>query len=171
VYYHDGTSCYRSPFAYPPLIAAVDRYSLTFAAGSGATTVDVISSELGSLSPSTSLVTIQIGGNDVGFLAIITDCAAFYFPCQNAINTANSFIQNTLPGLLDKTYSDIRAAAPRAEIVVLGYPLHPRSAFSTHDLCTASPWLNNVTLPVIRSFHPKIAGEVALARLIEAALP
>src|SRR5579871_4843180 len=93
VYYNDGTSCYRSPDSYPPLVAAADGYSLTFGACSGATTATVISSQLGSLSSATRLVTIQIGGNDAGFTNVIEDCAAYYFPCQGAINTANSYIK------------------------------------------------------------------------------
>lgn len=121
-YYNDGTSCQRSPDAYGPLIAAARGYVLSFEACSGATTADVISSQLGPLSGSTSLVTITIGGNDAGFSTVLTDCAAFYFPCQGAIDSANSFIQNQLPALLDTTYSDIRSRAPAAHVVVLGYP-------------------------------------------------
>lgn len=216
VYVNDGTSCDRSPDAYAPLVASADGYALTFSACSGATTATVIASQLGSLSGSTSLVSLQVGGNDAGFTTVIEDCAAYYFPCQGAINTANATIENTLPGLLNTTYTDVRADAPNAKVVVLGYPLlftaagatcgfnvltsshekalnqtaalldgvianaasahgftyvDPRSAFSTHELCSSSPWLNNVTLPVIKSFHPNIAGEADLAKLVEGVLP
>ncbi|HWF26671.1 MAG TPA: SGNH/GDSL hydrolase family protein [Solirubrobacteraceae bacterium] len=121
-YYNDGTNCQRSPDAYGPLIAAARGYALSFDACSGAKTTDVNSSQLGPLSATTSLVTITIGGNDAGFSTVITDCAAFYFNCQSAINTANAFIQNQLPALLKTTYSDVRARAPAAHVVVLGYP-------------------------------------------------
>ena len=121
-YYSDGTNCQRSPDAYGPLIAAARGYALSFDACSGAKTTDVNSSQLGPLNGTTSLVTITIGGNDAGFSTVITDCAAFYFNCQSAINTANAFIQNQLPALLDTTYADIRARAPAAHVVVLGYP-------------------------------------------------
>lgn len=53
---------------------------------------------------------------------MILNCAAYYFTYQSSINTANSFIQNQLPGLLDTTYHDIRAGATGAHVVVLGYP-------------------------------------------------
>jgi lysophospholipase L1-like esterase len=121
-YYSDGSSCQRSPDAYGPRIAAARGYALTFEACSGATTADVNSSQLGPLNGATNLVTITIGGNDAGFSTVITDCAAYYFPCQSAIDSADSFIQNKLPALLDTTYSDIRARAPSAHVVVLGYP-------------------------------------------------
>lgn len=122
VYYNDGTSCDRSPDAYGPLIAAARGYALNFQACSGATTSDVIANQLGALSSTTSLVTITIGGNDAGFSTVIEDCALWYFPCQSAINNADSYIQNTLPGLLNTTYGDIRSHAANAHVVVLGYP-------------------------------------------------
>jgi lysophospholipase L1-like esterase len=122
VYYNDGTSCQRSPDAYGPKISAARGYSLTFEACSGAKSTDVNANQLGPLSSTTNLVTITIGGNDAGFSNVILNCAAYYFRCQSAINTANSFIQNQLPALLDTTYGDIRSRASHAHVVVLGYP-------------------------------------------------
>jgi lysophospholipase L1-like esterase len=121
-YYNDGTNCERSPYAYGPLIASARGYALTFEACSGATTADVISSQLGPLNSSTNLVTITIGGNDAGFSTVITDCAGWYYNCQSAIDNADAYIQNTLPGKLNTTYGDIRSHATTAHVVVLGYP-------------------------------------------------
>ncbi|HET9102471.1 MAG TPA: SGNH/GDSL hydrolase family protein [Solirubrobacteraceae bacterium] len=122
VYYSDGTSCERSPDAYPPKISAARGYALSFQACSGAKTGDVNSSQLGPLSATTNLVTITIGGNDAGFSNVIVNCAAYYFTCGSAINSADSFISNQLPGLLNTTYGNIRSHAPNAHVVVLGYP-------------------------------------------------
>jgi lysophospholipase L1-like esterase len=122
VYYNDGTSCQRSPDAYGPLIASQRGYALNFQACSGAKTTDVNNNQLGPLASTTNLVTITIGGNDAGFSNVIVDCAAWYFPCQSAIDNANSFIKNQLPALLDTTYGKIRARATTAHVVVLGYP-------------------------------------------------
>jgi lysophospholipase L1-like esterase len=121
-YYNDGTSCDRSPYAYPPLIASARGYALTFEACSGAKTTDVINNQLGPLSSTTNLVTITIGGNDAGFSNVMLNCAAYYFTCQSSIDSADSYIQNTLPGQLNTTYADIRARATTAHVVVLGYP-------------------------------------------------
>jgi lysophospholipase L1-like esterase len=121
-YYNDGTSCQRSPKAYGPLISAARGYALNFQACSGAKTTDVNSNQLGPLNSTTNLVTITIGGNDAGFSNVIINCAAYYFPCDSAIDSANSFIQNQLPALLDTTYNDIRSRATHAHVVVLGYP-------------------------------------------------
>jgi lysophospholipase L1-like esterase len=114
--------CSRSPAAYGPKIAAARGYALSFKACSGATTGDVNGKQLGTLSGTTNLVTITIGGNDAGFSNVILNCALYYFTCGGAINGANSFIQNKLGPLLDTTYNNIRSRATSAHVVVLGYP-------------------------------------------------
>src|SRR6201999_4580920 len=61
-------SCSQSPNAYPALWAKANApASFTFAACSGATTTDVINTQLSSLSAATTLVSITIGGNDAVF--------------------------------------------------------------------------------------------------------
>ena len=122
VFYEESGSCKRSPEAYPPKVASQKGYTLSFQACSGAKTTDVNSNQLGTLSSSTALVTITIGGNDAGFSNVIVNCALYYFTCGSSINEANSFIANKLPGLLDTTYNDIRSRATTAHVVVLGYP-------------------------------------------------
>jgi lysophospholipase L1-like esterase len=120
VFYNE--ECSRSPEAYGPKIAAARGYTLSFQACSGAKTGDVNSKQLGTLGSGTSLVTISIGGNDAGFSNVILNCALYYFTCGGAINEANSFIANQLPGLLDTTYNNIRSRATTAHVVVIGYP-------------------------------------------------
>ncbi len=122
VFYNEEGGCQRSPEAYGPKIAAARGYTLSFQACSGAKTTDVNSKQLGTLSSSTALVTITIGGNDAGFSNVILNCALYYFTCSSAISEANSFIANQLPALLDTTYNNIRAKATTAHVVVLGYP-------------------------------------------------
>ena len=122
VFYSESGSCKRSPEAYGPKVAAAKGYTLSFQACSGAKTTDVNANQLGTLSSSTSLVTITIGGNDAGFSNVIVNCALYYFTCGSAISTANSYIANKLPGVLETTYKNIRAKATTAKVVVLGYP-------------------------------------------------
>src|SRR5262249_5882406 len=122
VFYSESGSCKRSPEAYGPKVAAAKGYTLSFQACSGAKTTDVNANQLGTLSSSTALVTITIGGNDAGFSNVIINCALYFFTCGGAISEANSFIANKLPALLDTTYNNIRAKATTAKIVVLGYP-------------------------------------------------
>ncbi|HST33714.1 MAG TPA: SGNH/GDSL hydrolase family protein [Solirubrobacteraceae bacterium] len=121
-FYEESGSCKRSPKAYGPLVAAAKGYTLSFQACSGAKTTDVNANQLGTLSSSTALVTITIGGNDAGFSNVIVNCALYYFTCGSAISEANSFIANKLPALLEATYKKIREKASTAKVVVLGYP-------------------------------------------------
>lgn len=117
-------SCARSPSAYPALWAkAHSPASFTFAACSGATTSDVIKSQLSSLGASTTLVSITIGGNDVGFAHIMETCVLeSTSSCESVIAAAEKYASDTLPGLLDTTLADIRQHAPNAKVVVSDYP-------------------------------------------------
>jgi lysophospholipase L1-like esterase len=121
-FYEESGSCKRSPKAYGPLVAAAKGYTLSFQACSGAKTTDVNANQLGTLSSSTALVTITIGGNDAGFSNVIVNCALYFFTCGSAISEANNFISTKLPGLLEATYKKIREKASTAKVVVLGYP-------------------------------------------------
>jgi lysophospholipase L1-like esterase len=120
----ESGSCGQSSQAYPALWAAANSpASFTFAACSGATTSDVISSQLSSLSSSTTLVSLTIGGNDVGFSSIMETCVLeSTSSCESAVSAAESYANNTLPGQLDTLLSDIHSDAPNAKIVVLDYP-------------------------------------------------
>jgi len=122
VFYSESGSCKRSPDAYGPKIAAAKGYTLSFQACSGAKTGEVIEKQLGTLSSSTNLVTITIGGNDAGFSNVVINCALYFFTCGSAISEANEYIAKKLPGVLETTYKDIRAKAASAEVIVLGYP-------------------------------------------------
>lgn len=115
--------CGRNTYAYP-YVAASSRPNthLTFVACQGAVTGDVRSSQVGSLSSATDFVSITIGGNDVGFSDLIFNCAgSFSFNCGAAVEETKRKIREELPAKLDATYRDIRAAAPAATVVVLGY--------------------------------------------------
>jgi lysophospholipase L1-like esterase len=122
VFYEETGGCKRSPDAYGPKVAAAKGYTLSFQACGGAKTTEVNEKQLGTLSSTTSLVTITIGGNDAGFSNVIINCALYYFTCGSAIGEANEFIAKKLPALLETTYKDIRAKATTAKVVVLGYP-------------------------------------------------
>ena len=116
--------CKQSFYAYPELIAQQrPSTSLVFAACSGAKTGDVLSRQVSSLTSSTAIVTITIGGNDAGFSEVITQCALPWpFSCNSNITNAQSYIRNTLPGLLNSVYASIGSHAPSARVIVLGYP-------------------------------------------------
>jgi len=138
-YIADGTSCQRSTYAYPSLIAAARGYALNFRACSGARIADVTNTQLSALSASTSYVTISVGGNDAGFADVLTTCALPWWAsdCNGAINGAQSYISNTMPGQLGALYAQIRSRAPSAKVVVVGYP----RIFNSED-CNAATWFS-----------------------------
>jgi len=123
-YYSSSGSCDRSPNAYPALWAAANSpASFTFAACSGAKTTDVINSQMSSVTSSATLVSLSIGGNDAGFTSIMETCIlSSTSTCESHISTAEQYVSTTLPGLLNTVLSDIRAKAPSARIVLVGYP-------------------------------------------------
>ncbi|MER7764388.1 SGNH/GDSL hydrolase family protein [Streptomyces sp. NPDC097619] len=116
--------CKRSTKAFPVLWKnAHSPGTFAFTACSGARTGDVTAGQLGPLDSGTDLVSITIGGNDAGFADVMTTCVLqSESTCLNRINQAKAYVDGTLPGKLDAVYRAIRAKAPAARVVVLGYP-------------------------------------------------
>ena len=122
--YYDS-NCQRSVYAYPYLLHnAHPSWTFVHAACSGAKTGDILSSQIQSVTSDTNWVTYTIGGNDAGFSSVITTCAepSWLGDCNSAVNNAQSYIQNTLPGRLDQVNSAIKSHAPNAKVIVLDYP-------------------------------------------------
>ncbi|WP_289018264.1 SGNH/GDSL hydrolase family protein [uncultured Ornithinimicrobium sp.] len=116
--------CYRSPYGYPALLASSQQLALDYQACSGATTADVHANQLGTLTDATAYVTMTIGGNDVGFADVITECAlpGWLSNCYGEIDRSRTILNGELPGRLDALYGDIRSRASQATVVVAGYP-------------------------------------------------
>ena len=142
--------CDQSTSSYPHLVAQSLRLDLTDMSCSGATIADLSAAQLtgdGSnpaqlspLSTATRLVTLGIGGNDIGWSAIITRCteldlvpvlipgraAAGSTPCQDYYTSggADQIRQKTqaAAGQLADTLAQVRHRAPHARVYVVGYP-------------------------------------------------
>jgi lysophospholipase L1-like esterase len=123
-YTSSSGSCLRSTLAYSQLWAnAHSPASYVSVACSGAKTTDVNANQLSALNSSTTLVSISIGGNDVGFAGVMEDCVLYgTSTCVSEVNAAENTAQTQLPGWLDTTYNGIRARAPYAKVVVVDYP-------------------------------------------------
>ena len=133
-YISSSGSCDRSTRAYPEQWADANApASFISVACAGATTADVRGSQVSALSASTTLVSITIGGNDAGFSSIMETCVlSSTSTCLKAVSNAEAFVNTQLPALLNATLQAIRAHAPAAKIVVLGYPeLYDLSRSST----------------------------------------
>jgi lysophospholipase L1-like esterase len=117
-----SSSCRRGVFAYPWLVAQQrPGTSLTFVACSGATTADLMASQIGSVTATTNAVTVTIGGNDIGFADLIVQCTLG--ECSAALDSTRATIATVLTPRLDAVYGAIKSrAAPAARVAVLGYP-------------------------------------------------
>jgi hypothetical protein len=122
--YYD-TTCQRSVYAYPYLLSQQRANTqLVFAACSGAKTSNVLNTQVASLTSTTGIVTITVGGNDAGFSSVVTECAKpeWASVCDTRVASAQNYIRNTLPGQLNQVYGQIKTRSPSARVVVLGYP-------------------------------------------------
>ena len=131
-------ACLRSLRNYPHVIAAATGAQLTDVTCGGADTTDYataqypgVPAQLAALSRDTQLVTMTIGGNDSGvFINSVVQCAAAGAstlgqgsPCKDRYGTSfTDTVQHTTYPALVQALRAVRAAAPRAEIAILGYP-------------------------------------------------
>lgn len=116
--------CRSSAASYPAVFTGESGIHLvTNAACSGATTSDLLRKQLIALDDRTDLVTVSVGGNDLGVAAIAADCAAGKAAsCRSQLTSALSLL-NVLPERLATVYDAILQAAPNARVVVTGYAL------------------------------------------------
>jgi lysophospholipase L1-like esterase len=149
-------TCRRAPHAWPRRLAARLELAAVSFACSGATTDHVARSDPGRRQRErrtaqlerlagvldASLVTITIGGNDLGFAGVLTRCVlarcdrprrrgrAAELEDRRALDARLTRLRRILPGL----YARLRAAAPHGKLVVVGYPrIFPRRPQATCD--------------------------------------
>ncbi|MBF4994043.1 SGNH/GDSL hydrolase family protein [Arthrobacter gandavensis] len=134
-------SCGRTAEGYPALLDALRKVELdadvTCAGATASSTpppapsgpVDLpeqIASlqAAGSIDRNTDLVTLTIGGNDVRFTEVVASCAGPEIPatCAPALAAAQAYAETTLAPQVRQSLEQLRALAPRAELVLAGYP-------------------------------------------------
>ena len=126
------SACKRSVYAYPYLFMQKHPgTSLAFAACSGAKTSDLLATQIQAVTSATTLVTLTIGGNDIGFSNLIYQCTLS--DCSAALDNTRANLESTLGALLDGVYNTVKSrAAFGAKIIVLGYPrIFSASCFGT----------------------------------------
>lgn len=103
--------------------------------------------QLDALDPTTQLVTVQIGGNDIGYAELATNCATLTplgTPCRARYAGSGedeiSYRIDRTRGNVEAVLADIRRRAPEARILVLGYPsLLPEGAQGCWPFMPYSP--------------------------------
>ncbi|MFJ4786533.1 SGNH/GDSL hydrolase family protein [Streptomyces sp. NPDC088794] len=130
-------NCLRSSKNYPSLVATSLKATLTDVSCSSATTAEMTAPQgtappqFDALGRSTKLVTLTIGGNDIGFSTIIGTCATVSAtdlagaPCKAKYNEGGTdgvqdAVNATAPKVAE-VLRDIKKRAPHARVVVVGY--------------------------------------------------
>jgi lysophospholipase L1-like esterase len=131
--------CLRSVNNYPHLVAGRTGAQLTDVSCSGAQTRDFAAPQTvqggqnppqyDALGDGTQLVTVGIGGNDIGFGEIVQSCVSptpFGTPCRDRW-TAGGTDQlaariDDVAGRLDEVLDEIHDRAPGARVLIVGYP-------------------------------------------------
>jgi lysophospholipase L1-like esterase len=131
--YNGASGCYRSTNSYAYLLGSGVPTPKMIAC-SGAVTANIDKTVQSSSVPGTqlnqllgdprgnTLITITIGGNDVGFSSELTKCITSLTSCKSDQSTIAQKI-TTLQSRLLQVYKELRTAAPGADIVIVGYPL------------------------------------------------
>ena len=129
----DTNGCHRSELAYAKLLDEAPGLNLDlqeFVACSGATTADVRNTQVGgvtqldALNEDVDIVTVTIGGNDIGFRDFATACVVT-FSCDTSsqYQDAVDSIANQLPNNLDALFGAIQARiGSQTRVLVVGYP-------------------------------------------------
>ncbi|WP_022886319.1 SGNH/GDSL hydrolase family protein [Glaciibacter superstes] len=191
-----AAGCFQADANYPHLVAAELGLALTDATCSGAVTANIIdlpqNTGLGvapiqseALSASTDIVTVTIGGNDLGFAAVAQSCAALSAtgPTLTGLDSCKAFY-NPAPGVdillnrladpvtaaIGAAYADIHAKAPNAKIFVIGYPaVAPNEANIPEGGCFTSA-IGTGQPPFPENAYPFTDIDVPYLHSIESAL-
>ncbi|MEV4398647.1 SGNH/GDSL hydrolase family protein [Nonomuraea sp. NPDC049607] len=174
--------CWRSDRNYAHLTAqAIGAATFRDVTCSGAKTRDMYNSQgtdLGSVAPQldalsadTTLVTVQIGANDVGLTGFIEDCLNLLPPpvgdaCNDdyIVDGQDSWRVKTdaLRPKLTTLVNDIRARSPRARIFMVGYATYapPNGCYPTVPIIKADA---NYIRATLQYFNRMLAEQAAAA--------
>jgi hypothetical protein len=173
--------CLRSTRNYPHDAAAALGLSLTDISCSGATTANMANPqatsdgtnppEFSALSSSTRVVTVGIGGNDIGFISILENCAALtpWGPTKVGTTCKAHYDPNgndTLAAQINATGPKVGAVlqgvhqrAPGAKVFVVGYPdILPPTGSSG---CWPKLPLTNADVPYLRQVELNLNAMLA----------
>ncbi|MBB5850106.1 SGNH/GDSL hydrolase family protein [Amycolatopsis umgeniensis] len=158
-------ACGRSTKNYASLVAARRGLALTDVTCSGATTANILTAgqagqppQIEAVTPDTRIVTITIGGNDVGYVGSL-----FTYGCQNtggancgqvdqgAVRTALTTVHEKIGAVI----AAVHRRAPRARVLVVDYlTIVPR----TRPACDGVP-----LTPAQLDFEREVADKLAAA--------
>jgi len=156
--------CHRSANAYSQVLGDDNDFAggVTFTACSGSVITDLSNpnhKETGedpqydALDEDVSLVTMSIGGNDLGFADVVKDCivngeggVGFIATCQEKHDDRIAELLPQLQEQLVAEYLKIKELAPNARVVIIGYPQlfvdNPSDSFGNLLFAEDQEWMN-----------------------------
>jgi lysophospholipase L1-like esterase len=168
--------CLKSDHNYAHLAAPGIGLTLRDASCSGATTVDMTSPQnvepdgpnppqFNSLDSSTTVVSLTIGGNDIGFSEVAQSCITlnpFSHPCLDkydagGVDQLKARIEATAPKVA-AVLGGIKSRAPAAKIYVVNYPaIFPETGFG----CWPQMPIGFNDVPYLRSTEQRLNSMLA----------
>ncbi|OOC52910.1 MULTISPECIES: SGNH/GDSL hydrolase family protein [Nocardiopsis] len=170
--------CWRSEHAYPRVLAEEFDFAgaLAFYACSSHKASEMVDqlgtseSQIDRVTPGTSLVTLGIGGNDLGFIPVLRTCMVRMPLLESGVCVEQEKEIEKRMEALEKTLTEvlgeIRDRAPDARVLVLGYPrLFPEDPPGMYYTLTKSDqlWLNGLTQrfnELLRDVAYRVDGDV-----------
>ena len=90
------------------------------------------------LTPPPTLITVTMGGNNLGFPYVLTAC--YVGSCTAALDAVEVALSSGFGTRMTAVYKEIKAFAPKATILVVGYPqILPSNPLTALQHC---PWLD-----------------------------
>jgi GDSL-like lipase/acylhydrolase family protein len=168
--------CLKSDHNYPHLAAPGIGLTLRDASCSGATTVDMTNPQnvepdgpnppqFNSLDANTTVVSLTIGGNDIGFSEVAQGCITlnpFSHPCLDkydagGVDQLKARIEATAPKVA-AVLQGIHARSPAAKIYVVNYPaIFPETGFG----CWPQMPIGFQDVPYLRSTEQRLDAMLA----------
>ena len=202
-----ATGCYQAAHDYPHQLAETLGLRLDDRTCAGASTLNVTDTpqqtgigsatapvQADALTPDTDIVTISIGGNDLGFTDVIQNCIAsasdgplffdikgasythcrdYYSPVVNGVEQDKlvAAIHDTLVPRLAHTFDVISQRAPKAKVFVVGYPtIAPDSSQAPHGCFSSLFGDSGFEAPFPKNTFPFTSADTAYIHRTEVTL-
>ncbi|MEO7268108.1 MAG: SGNH/GDSL hydrolase family protein [Knoellia sp.] len=152
--------CWRAVEGYPVLVARTLGLDLAYQACIGAIIDNVERDQLQALGPGTTHVSLTVGGNDIGFVPVLIECAkpSWMSDSDPVIDDAFATLRTQLPARLSSLLATIGERAPNAEVAVTAYPV----LFNGQD-CNALTFFSPHEMGRIKDGVDELAGVIGAA--------
>lgn len=158
----EPNECFRNVGAYPPQLNRDFPFpdnAMQFLSCTGAVVEDMIATQIPDVDEDQMVVTLSIGGNDLGFGKILKACVfkpggPLSDDCDETIETARTYLQNELADTLRKGYDAIWDKVTDDDRRKMFVQLYPN--FFQED----TDWCNGQSMGIIPGYKPLLDEEL-----------